>query len=432
MTALGGQHAFTTGVVARSSLVLADGGRGLKRSAEEDGHAVGDAALDAARVVGLCGQLRAGDSPLLGGGVGVGGGDKGVVVAGAVHLGAEEAGANLEALDGGDGHDGVAEQGLELVKAGLAQARRGVADDAGDGAAGAVVCVAEGRDALLHALARLLVRAADGEEAVDLVAGEGVGEAEKGRVGAHGVGVAKQLDVAHGRDKGDNLDAVGLAQPLFGHGAGGDAGNRLAGGAAAAARGGLGAVLFQVGPVGVRRARVEVNRLVAVVLGPLVLVGHGEQDGRAEGAAKLGARVNRHLVLFVARRRDRRLAGAAAVELRLDVALGQGEVRRAVFDDARDGFAVGLARAGVRKLVMGKESSIGWDMDVRGHAEVIAERRHCVTQKMGVLQRGRWVGVGWREEEVGGYEVAQAEVEKVTRMADFGWCFFLSTRLGTI
>lgn len=110
--------------------------------------------------------------------------------------------------------------------------------------------------------------------------------------------------------------------------------------------------------------------------------------------ARLTARIDRHLVLFVARRRNGRLARAAAVELRLDVGLGQGEVRRAVFDDARDGFAVGLARAGERKLVMsndceaGKQSSIGLGLNVRGHAEVIAERRHCVTQKMRVLQRG--------------------------------------------
>ena len=95
--------------------------------------------------------------------------------------------------------------------------------------------VAQLADQLLHALAGFLVRAAYGEEAVDLFAGERLGEAEERRVGAHGVGVAKELDGTDGRDKGDDFDAVGFAQPLLGHRAGGHAGNGLAGAAAAAA-----------------------------------------------------------------------------------------------------------------------------------------------------------------------------------------------------
>ena len=51
-------------------------------------------------------------------------------------------------------------------------------------------------------------------------------------------------------------------------------------------------------------ARVQVNRLVAVVLGALVLVGDGEEDGRAEGAAEFGAGVDGYLVFFVAGRCD--------------------------------------------------------------------------------------------------------------------------------
>lgn len=47
-------------------------------------------------------------------------------------------------------------------------------------------------------------------------------------------------------------------------------------------------------------ARVEVNGLIAIVLGSLVLVGNCEEDGRAEGAAKFGAGVDGDSVLFVA------------------------------------------------------------------------------------------------------------------------------------
>lgn len=53
VTALGGQDALSGRIVASGSLVLGDGGRGLERNTEEDGHAVGDATLDTTRVVRL-------------------------------------------------------------------------------------------------------------------------------------------------------------------------------------------------------------------------------------------------------------------------------------------------------------------------------------------------------------------------------------------
>jgi hypothetical protein len=55
-------------------------------------------------------------------------------------------------------------------------------------------------------------------------------------------------------------------------------------------------------------------------------------------------------VLFVSGRGEVRLAGAATGELGLDVGFGEGEVGRAVFDDAGDGLAVGLAGAGERRI----------------------------------------------------------------------------------
>jgi aspartate aminotransferase-like enzyme len=95
----------------------------------------------------------------------------------------------------------------------------------------------------------------------------------------------------------------------------------------------------------VGRAGVEVDGLVAVVLGALVLVGDGEEDGGAEGAAVLGSGVDGDAVLFVARGCYGGLARTAAVELGLDVGFGEVEVWGAVFDYAGDGFAVGLAGA---------------------------------------------------------------------------------------
>lgn len=133
---------------------MADGRGGLTGDAEEDGHAVKDAALDAAWVVGLCVQARPGDARLVGGGVEGGRGDKGFVVPATVYFGAEEAGADLEALDSGDREHSVADEGLELVKGRLAEAGGGVRYRA----AGAVVLVAQLGDAGLHALRGFGVR----------------------------------------------------------------------------------------------------------------------------------------------------------------------------------------------------------------------------------------------------------------------------------
>lgn len=359
VAALGGQHALARAVVRGRCLRLADGRGRLEAHAEVDGRAVGDAALDAAAEVGLGGELRAGQAGPVGAcllclllgvlqAVGRLGGDEGVVVDGAGHLAAAEAGADLEALGRGDGQHGVREHGLELVKARLAEPRGRILDDARDGAADAVGAVAEGGDELLHAAGRGLVGAAHGQVGVDGLAGDGLQQLEEGGVGRGrrvlGRG-REQVLLADAANKGDNFDAVGEAQVLLSNGPRGDAADGLAGAAAPPARRGLDAVLFEVGPVGVRGAREAVHGGVAVVARALVLVEDEHADGGAERDAGLGARLDLHAVLFVARRRDGRLAGSAARHLRLDVGLGQGHAGRAAVDDAADGAAVGLAIA---------------------------------------------------------------------------------------
>jgi hypothetical protein len=196
MTAVGSKNTLAGSVIAGRGLVLADGSWGLEGDLEEDGHAVRDATLDAARVVRAGLQAGAGNARLRCGGVESRSGDKWVVMDAAEHLGAVEAGANLKALDGRDGEHGVGEQGLELVKGRLAEANEGVADDTGDSAAGAVVGVAQLSDAVLHLAAEFVVGAANGEELVDLFASDGLSKAKKGGVGAHRIGIVKELNLA--------------------------------------------------------------------------------------------------------------------------------------------------------------------------------------------------------------------------------------------
>lgn len=158
-------------------------------------------------------------------------------------------------------------------------------------------------------------------------------------------GGGEQVLLADAAHEGDDFDAVGQLEVFLGDGARCHAADGLAGGAAPSAGGGLHAVLFEVGPVGVGGAGEHVHGGVAVVLGALVLVEDEHADGGAQGDAGLGAGLDLHAVLFVARGRDGGLAGAAAGHLRLDVGLGEGHAGRAAVDDAADGAAVGFAIA---------------------------------------------------------------------------------------
>mmetsp|Transcript_35845 Transcript_35845/g.107226 ORF Transcript_35845/g.107226 Transcript_35845/m.107226 type:complete len:470 (+) Transcript_35845:651-2060(+) len=174
-------------------------------------------------------------------------------------------------------------------------------------------------------------------------------------------GRLRQRDVPDRRDPAANLRPIRPAQPLFSDCARRDAADRLARGRAAAARGGLVAVLDEVGEVGVARPR-DVAHLL-VVARPLVLVWHKQADRRAQRVPVLGARQDLDEVLLGTRRGQARLARPSARQLRLDVRLGQREARRAAVDDRADALAVRLAKG--------------------RHAEDLAEGRHRLVSAPG-------------------------------------------------
>lgn len=299
VAALGGQDTLARSVVAGGSLVLGNRRGGLEGNAEEDGHAVRDAALDTAGVVRLGLQAGGRDAWASAGAwlrvVGGGARHEGVVVAGSAHLGAAETRANLKSFSSRDRHNGVGQESLKLVEAWLAEARGAPANNTGYGTTSRVVLVAELGNFVLHALRNSSVRAADGEELIDLLAGEGVNKLQELGVAAKGIDVVaigqrsvlEELDVANGRNKGNDLDAVGLAQPFLGNSTGSNAGNGLAGTASATARGGFDTILLKVSPVSVRGAGVEVDGLGAVVVRALILVGHGQENRCAQSAILL-------------------------------------------------------------------------------------------------------------------------------------------------
>ncbi len=148
-------------------------------------------------------------------------------------------------------------------------------------------------------------------------------------------------DLADLRQVGDEARAVLQLQPLAGNRGRRDRRRgepcRRPAAAARIAK----AVLVQVGVVGVARA--EGVEQVRVVLAALVGVADQEADRRARGPAFEHAREDLDLVRFLTLGDMARGAGAAAVELGLDVGLRELHPGRAAVDDAADRGAVALA-----------------------------------------------------------------------------------------
>ena len=139
---------------------------------------------------------------------------------------AAETRANLEALCGRNAQHGVGQLGLHLVEAGLAQTRRYVTDNASDVTTDAVLLFLVLCDQVGHAVVGCLFGATDGKEFVDLLTGDLVNELEELGVGRRGrvvCGGRVELLVADRRGEGNNLDAVGEGEVLFGDGAGSNA-----------------------------------------------------------------------------------------------------------------------------------------------------------------------------------------------------------------
>jgi len=84
----------------------------------------------------------------------------------------------------------------------------------------------------------------------------------------------------------------------------------------------------------------------AVVLAALVGVADQERDGGAGGLAFVHAREDFHRIGLVALGHVAAGAGAAAVQVGLDVRFGERHARRAAVDHAANGRAVGFTEIG--------------------------------------------------------------------------------------
>ena len=287
---------------------------GLEGHAEVDGLAVGDAALDAAAPVGAGAHAIAVHVEL-------------VVVLAAGEVSAREAGADLEALAGGQAQDGLGEVGLQPVEDGLAPARRAAAHRAGHRAAQGVAVLARGLHRLDHLCGHGEVRAADGR-AIDL----------RARHPVH-VGVDHQAaDLRHPRH---DLHAPTRGEELAGDSAGGHASRRLAGAGAAPAAPVANAELGIVRVIGVARPVLLLD--LPIVAGPHVLVLDQEADRRAEGLTLEDAGEDADSVGLLALGNQGALPRRSAIEVGLNVGLRQLQQGRAAVHDDAHGGAMRLA-----------------------------------------------------------------------------------------
>ena len=261
-------------------------------------------------------MLAVADTPLDAAGA-VGGGvhfpgfhDEGVVVLASGLACAGEAATDLESLGGRQAHHRLREVGFEFVEDRFTKPDRDAADDTLDDAADAVTLGADFLDPLDH-----------------LPGGRGIGAAHGGGVdlgGRDACGVDRRVDVMDGADPGDALVAgVQGADNLAGDHAGGDASDGFAGGGAASPLPVADAVLRLVGEIGVRGTEHRLH--LGVGRGAGILVVDGDQDRGAKGLAVEDAREDAACVLLLPRGDDVALAGAATVELDLDLLGGDRE-----------------------------------------------------------------------------------------------------------
>ena len=147
-------------------------------------------------------------------------------------------------------------------------------------------------------------------------------------------------------------------EPLFGHSPSSHHGGCQARGRAAAATWVTQAVFAPVGVVGVTGT--EGLQDVAVVLAALVGVVDQQANWGASGQALVHARQDLHRIGLIALGDEFAGAGAATVQVGLDVGLRKRHARGAAVDHAANGRAVGFTKVGDRKKLSEGIAAHGW------------------------------------------------------------------------
>ncbi len=285
-------------VVGGDSVLLWEDCRdGFEGNAEGDGHAVGDAPLDASGVVG--------------------GGVNGLVVVAAIGIvmlrtpekSSGIAGADFKPFGCREGEEGFGEIGFEFVENGFPPTGWDSAGDSTDDSADGIALLADGFDVGDHLLGGGLIRASNN---VGFYLGEG-----------EGFGVDGGFDVLDLINPSEDFDIEMELEKLFSNGSGGDAADGFACRSSAPTGDRSQSVLGVVSEIGMRWA--EFVAEFVVVAGALILIPDEEGDGGSGGETGLDAREDFDLVGFLALSDDFGLSRAAAVEFKLDFFGGDGK-----------------------------------------------------------------------------------------------------------
>lgn len=293
------------------------GGR-LEADAHQNVLPVGDAALDAAGMVGCCP-----DAAVLHA--------EGIVVFQPGHFRGVESGTHGERLGGGNAHHGVGQRGVQLVENGVPQSGRAAAHRALDHSAQGIARVPRFLDGGDHGFRHGGISRADD---VALHRGGGYGRPVHG--GLHPVHLVHPGDDFH---IGKRLLQHGLR-----HGSGSYAADGFPGGGTPPSGPGADAVFGIVRVV--RMGRAVGMRHLVVGGGTVVLVAHADGDGRAQRPAIQHAGKDFRAVLLLARGHDVALARPAPVQFPLDILLcHRNERRTAVYHHTHPG-SMGLSPRG--------------------------------------------------------------------------------------
>ena len=315
MTAVDLDLRLLAGAEIHALLGQGDGGGGTDGGLKGDGHAVGDAAVDAAGVVGLGDHLAV---PHL----------EGVVGLAAPHEGEGHPGAEVHPLDGGDGEEVLGEDALHVAaEVGGPQPGGQAEHGALHGAAHAVLLILGLQDGLPHLLPLGVIQH-----------GEGLGgHGPQGLLVLQG-GIRNAID---GADVGTHPHAM-PSQHLLGHRTGGHQRGGEAAGEVAAPP----VVLAPLAPDKARVVPVAGAGGVAdglVVLGVLVGVADHHGQGGAGGLALKQAGEHLHQIALLPGGCRGVLAGPAAVQLPLHRLQLQLQPGGHPLHHHADGRAVGLA-----------------------------------------------------------------------------------------
>mmetsp|Transcript_11646 Transcript_11646/g.16492 ORF Transcript_11646/g.16492 Transcript_11646/m.16492 type:complete len:273 (+) Transcript_11646:355-1173(+) len=215
----------------------------------------------------------------------------------------------LESLGGGNGHTGLGQIRLQLIKYGTTQSGRNIPGDAGDHSTDRISSLTYLIDPLQHFLRSLFIGTSDNVR-IDVLLAECIV-------------VNNTPDILHLGHVGQNLDAMQILQDLASNRTGGHSPNGLSRARTTTTRNGPHTVLGIVGGIGMGGTVRHAHIVLEIIARSMILVPHQHGDGRT-GRHVVDGHAAQYLdaIGLVAGSGDTGLTRTASVQIDLDVLAG--------------------------------------------------------------------------------------------------------------